>query len=248
VSWRRLREALHPGALAGGMGTPFDLLDIFHSATVQLVFRLLRMLAILGFGVAIGAVAIALTDVEWNDPRTWPTPWEMVGEVADELDSIEDVMLVAFAGAGLYVLSFVACLKSFWIFPFAVAGYLVQLLWMVRAMSEEDEEPWLLAAVVPVVAWQVLGCAETYDFEELVLPIAFLGAFTLCWVAAFVVRGWMRRRDMSLWELIDTTRQRFDPAFYRWRPLPAAPPASEAAEASHPSVPPAAAPGIADHI
>ena len=127
-------------------------------------------------------------------------------------------MLVAFAGAGIYVVSFVACLKSFWIFPFAAAGYLVQLLWMVRAMSEEDEEPWLLAAVVPVVAWQVLGCAETCAADDLLLPIAFLGAFTLCWVAACVVRGWMRRRDMSLWDLIDTTRQRFGPSFCRWRP------------------------------
>jgi len=175
------------------------------------------MVGILTFGIAIGGIALALEGVEWNSPGSWPNPVEVIKAIPHEVGSLEDVLTWWFGAAGIYILSFVACLRSWWIVPFALAGFFIQLFWMVRAMSEEDEEPWLLAAVVPIVAWQVFACVEYWSSSDLIVSIAFLASFTICWVTWFVVRDWMRLRDLSLWELIDTRRPRFDPAFFRWR-------------------------------
>jgi len=178
-------------------------------------------------------VATALGGVDWDDPKSWPTPMEILREVGYLIGSLEDAVMTAFAGAGIYLVSFVACLRSWWMIPFALAGFLIQLLWMLRAMSEEDEEPWLLAAVVPVVAWQVWSCGFWFQGGELVIPIAFLVSFTICWITAFVIRGWMRHRDLSFWDWIDTRRVQFDPAFFRWRPV-SNPPVAPGVEAVEP--------------
>ncbi len=245
ADWVAIRDALHPGTLLGGIGTPFDLLDIFKASVFQLVFRVFKVFLLLGFSVAMGAWALTWTDVEWNDFEDWPTPSRILDNTGTE-----ELVLSPIIGAAMYAFSFVACLRGFLIVPFALIGFLIQIHWMVRAMSEEDEEPWLLPAVVPIVAWQVFVAWGWDEYGNMLMPLAFLASFTVCWVMFFVVRGWMLRRDIGFLELIDTTRQRFDPAFHRWQrpaaaPAPTASPVSLPAPVPAPVVVPAVAPAPA---
>ena len=221
---------------------PFDLIDILLSAVKSAILRVVRMAAVPATGTALGWWAMAFDEADSWDPRTWPTPLDLVYHDGDwDFSVLADLPV---AGVLTWVISFVGCFQTPWLFPLWLATIFIQFCWCVSAAAGLETR-WLAPTAIVAAAIQVY--ASRLDDTPGGIGIAFLAITGASLFALQWVRLWMMAHDLTPWDWFDRNRSGFDPAFHRWRRPPGGPghstipdePTPKADKPTPPATPPA---------
>jgi hypothetical protein len=210
--WRRAHEWLARAMEPTHGALPFDLIDIFVAGVMNAVARVLRMAAAPAAGTALGIWAVAFDAVDSWDPRTWPTPLDLV--YRDGVWDFSELAGLPLAGLLTWAFSFIACFQVSWLFPLWMATILTQCWWCISALAD-SETRWLAPVTVIAAAAQVY--AGAIDAEPNRFGIAFLAITGMALVALRWVRLWMFAHDLTPWDFFDADKGGFDPSFHRWR-------------------------------
>ncbi len=195
------------GALA------WDPVELFSSVPFLLVGRLIKTVAVIGMGIALGAWAGYWNEATWDEPRTYPVD---VLSMVERL-SLFDCVWYAYAGLLGWLLSFMLVFKWWWMAPLWIAIFVVQLWWMFQTMTDEEVRPWLAPAAVVGSATQFYAVMVAGHWGDVcpLGPLMFTGMMAAVIGFAFV-RHWMQNNDLTPWEVFETTKERFEPALHRW--------------------------------